>query len=108
MGEIYEDGNGVPCSLDRAINCYRLAAKSGDAQAMMRLSELFMPGSKAPADLVESVKWLQLAARNQYGNASQLLNALTKAGRVTMEQYEEASRRADDFQRAFGTTPAER
>ena len=47
LGSLFEEGNGVPRNLDLAINCYRQAAEKGDVQALMHLSELYMPGSEA-------------------------------------------------------------
>jgi len=106
LGTLFEAGNGVPRNPGLAINCYLRAAEKWDSQAMMRLSELYMPGSGGEADVVEACKWLHLASRDRYGNANYLLNRLAQNGSLTARQYEEASRRADDFERAFGKQPA--
>jgi TPR repeat protein len=84
------------------LNCYRKAAEKGDVQALMRLSDLYMPGSEAGTDLVEALKWLRLAAMHGEGSANQLMTKLSLDGSVTSRQYDEACRRADDFHRAFG------
>ena len=105
LGQLFEEGNGAPRNLDLAINCYRQAAEKGDSQAMMRLSELYMAGSQAE-ELIEALKWLRLAAIHGDGYANQLMATLSFGGRFTKEQYEEACRRAGDFERAFGRTQA--
>ena len=73
---------------------------------MMRLSALCMPGSEGRGDLVEALKWLRLAAIHGEGNANQLITTLSLGGRFTSEQYDDACRRAEDFERAFGRTAA--
>jgi hypothetical protein len=37
------------------------------------------------------------------GSANQLMTRLSLDGRITPQQYEEACRRADDFERAFAS-----
>jgi uncharacterized protein len=108
LGQLFEEENGVPRNLHLAINCYVKAAENGDAQAMMRLSELYMPSSQGEGDMVEACKWLHLASRNRYGNSNHLLNLLAQNGSLTAQQYDEASCRADDFERAFGKKPGRR
>ena len=106
LGQLFEAGNGVTRNLGLALNCYRKAAEKGDSLAMMRLSELSLPGSEGEADVIEAFKWLRLAGLHGNGSANHLIIELSMDGRITTQQYDEACRRADDFQRAFGKTPA--
>ena len=94
----------MPRNPGLAINCYLQAAEKWDTQAMMRLSELCMPGSEGEADVVEAYKWLYLASQNADGNATLTLLAVRE--RLTPAQALEACRRVEDFERAFGKTTA--
>jgi TPR repeat protein len=105
-GKLLEEGSGVPRNLLLAVNCYQRAAEAGDTQAMLRLSELNMPGSNLPApDIVEAFKWLRVAADQGDGYAHHLTVRLPLDGVVSGAQSQEGSRRAEDFESAFGIKP---
>ncbi len=103
LGLLLEEGSDVPRNLDLARNCYLRAAEMADPQAQMRLSELALSVSDAQHNVVEACKWLSLAGRNGDGHANHLLTWMRQNGRVTSEEFEQACRLADDFERAFGT-----
>jgi TPR repeat protein len=92
LGQMYEEGHGVPQSYAEAIRLYRLAAEKGNAfaqdllglmyeegegvpQDLSRrsgctgslLGEMYGQGHGVPQDYAEAVKWYRLAA--EQGNA---------------------------------------
>ena len=101
LGSLFEDGDGVARNVGLAVHCYQAAAEKGETQAMLSLSRLCLAGMDEKPDAVEACKWLCLAGRQGDGHANHLKNMLQLQGRVTGPQYEVASRRADDFERAF-------
>ncbi len=103
LGRLLEEGVGAPCNTDLARNCYLRAAEMADPHAQMRLSELALSVPDAQRNIVEACKWLSLAGRNGDGQANHLLTWMRQNGRVTNEEFDQACRRANDFERAFGT-----
>jgi len=55
-----------------------------------------------PAARPFTLESAQAAARGE-GSANQLMTRLSLDGRITPQQYEEACRRADDFERALAS-----
>jgi TPR repeat protein len=102
----YTNGWGVPQSDQDAATWYRAAAEQGDLAAQECLGWMYHMGLGVPKDPVQGLMWMDLAAEgypthNLNPNiAASRYAAIVKsnaiAAEMTMEQIEEALRRADE------------
>jgi TPR repeat protein len=65
LGDLYEDGNGVPQDYAQAAAWYRKAADQGYAVAQLDLGVLYEHGNGVPKDYAEAYFWLDLAAAGE-------------------------------------------
>jgi TPR repeat protein len=98
---LYEHGRGVPKNLAEARGWLIKAAARGDAGAQFHLGmawhrESFRPGNLAvDACKIEALKWLLLAAAQDYHNAETSCGSLILV--MTHEQLAESNRRVAAF-----------
>jgi|GEM_PF-6651388 len=62
LGELYDNGIGVPEDVAEAINWYRKAAEQGNADAQTQIGQCYLEGYHLPKDVGEAIKWLCRAA----------------------------------------------
>jgi uncharacterized protein len=62
LGVAYEMGDGVPQSLDRARQYFRLCASSGEPPCQVRIAKLLLDRpDRQERDFIHAVAWLELA-----------------------------------------------
>jgi TPR repeat protein len=61
-GNLYNDGRGVPQSVEMAVKYWRLAAGQGVPEAQGSLGVMYFNGQGAPKDLLRAYMWLGAAA----------------------------------------------
>src|SRR5688572_23589890 len=62
LGEMYENGNGVPRDPAKAAHWYRLAAKQGLSEAQLSLGVLYENGEGVAQSDAEAARWYAGAA----------------------------------------------
>jgi TPR repeat protein len=72
LGDMYEEGKGVPQDFTEAAFWYRKAAEQGHATAQFSIGVAYYNGQGVPQDYAEAYFWLDLAAM---GNAASFLQA---------------------------------
>jgi uncharacterized protein len=80
LGNLYDEGRGVPQDYSEAIRWYRLSADQGHAPAQNNLAEIYRKGSGVPKDVGEAVKWFTQAAEHGYAPAQANLGAMYGLG----------------------------
>lgn len=109
LGELYNQGLGVPASATKAAEWYQLAAKRGDAHALAALGLMAMDGRGVQKNPVQGKAWLEQAAAK--GNAVAAHNLalllLTSGSDMDLEQSVALLRQAanaeiPDAQHALG------
>ncbi len=78
LGIRFENGDGVPKDLVRAVYWYRKAAEQGNPTAQYNLGLMYEEGQGVPKNLSEAVAWFQKAAAA--GDATQRLRWEGKRG----------------------------
>lgn len=92
LGQIYENGQGVPKDFTAALHWYRQAATNGSPAAAMALANIYSDGLQVTPDRVEVFVWYSVAAAQQ---GQSVAEALSKGAqrRLTPEQTEEGTKR---------------
>ncbi|HLI11873.1 MAG TPA: tetratricopeptide repeat protein [Alphaproteobacteria bacterium] len=67
VGQIYDNGAGVPQNATRAAAWYRRAAAQGYAPAEFRLGMMYEEGLGVPQNYEQAYIWLDRAARHEVG-----------------------------------------
>ena len=80
IGDIYDNGKGVPQNQAEAASWYRKAAEQGDAGAQTTLGVMYDNGVGVPQDSKEAVSWYHKAAEHGYAEAQYILGGLYKRG----------------------------
>ena len=62
LGELYDQGKGVPQDYAEAVKWYRMAAEQGYSVAQYNLGLMYANGRGVPQDLTESVRRFRIAA----------------------------------------------
>lgn len=70
LGELYNQGLGVPMSPEKAAEWYRLAAGRGDAHALAALGLMALDGRGMRKDAAQGRAWLEQAAAKNHPVAS--------------------------------------
>jgi hypothetical protein len=76
LGQMYENGDGVPQNYKEAVNWYRLSAEQEYQEATMRLGILYLEGKGVAKDTEEAKKLLTLAAEGRIAQAQYILALL--------------------------------
>lgn len=82
MGKLYEAGQGVEKSYEKAIELYNIAAKHNYKKAMRCLGDCYRYGLGVKRSYNNTIKWYKMAS-NDYGQEAQEVKMLLK------EIYEE-------------------
>jgi len=92
LGEMYEEGRGLPMDERRAAWWYRKAAVQGHADAQCSLGVMYASGRGVVQDDVEAVKWYRLAAAQGDAEAQCLLGMAHGLGRGVPRNIEESKK----------------
>lgn len=71
---MYANGRGVAKDDQKAVECYQLAAKLGDADAQFELGRMYLTGRGVAKDEEKAVDWLQQAAEQGHEHAKRALD----------------------------------
>jgi TPR repeat protein len=85
----YEDGNGVPKDMAKAIALYRESAELGNVSAQAYLGVIYDKARGVPQDDVEALKWYRLAADKGEPQSQFNLGVFLIKGRGTSPNEEE-------------------
>jgi hypothetical protein len=80
LGELYEDGRGVPHNLKLAADWREKAALRGDVKAQLALGKMYLDGRGVPRDAGRAAEWLTRAAAAGDAEAQFLLGRLRLSG----------------------------
>tara|TARA_R110002153_G_scaffold139279_1_gene289902 strand:- start:59 stop:661 length:603 start_codon:yes stop_codon:yes gene_type:complete len=69
LGNMYDNGYGVPQDYAEAVRWYRLAAEQGNTDAQSNLGVRYLNGQGVPQDYAEAVRWYRLAAEQGHALA---------------------------------------
>ena len=80
LGQLYEDGNGVEQSYEKAAELYLKAAEGdyGNTSAQYQLGILYENGWGVPADREEALRWYKAAADRGHKGALSEYNRLSE------------------------------
>jgi len=95
LGTRLMKGTGVTRNPTEAVKWWRHAAEHGYAKAQNDLGYAIEKGDAGKTDLVEACMWFLLAVKGDVAQAQTNLADLSSD--LTVEQYHEASQRAQDF-----------
>ena len=76
IGNLYENGMGVPKDFAQAAEWYRKAAEEGDAQSCYRLGVFYEKGTGVKQDTDKAIELYRQAAELGYENAKTALKRL--------------------------------
>ena len=81
LGNLYEQGRGVPKSGPEALSWYLKAAEKGNLDAQFRAGYIFLNGLEdVPYDYEQALKWFRNAAQQGSGEAELTIAALFQQG----------------------------
>jgi hypothetical protein len=116
LGTIYDNGYGVPASLDEAFRWYGWAAKYGHGPAMYNVGLMLETGDAGRTDVVEAYMWYILGAQEGFKMLPEtkfdIMNPPPDSamgalhGKLTPAQRAEAHAKAKAFKPMTGPLPA--
>ena len=80
LGELYDQGTGVPLDEKKALSWYRKAAVQGYAQAQYMLGIMYENSAGVPLDYKKAMSWYRKAAEQGAPDAQSALGAMYAAG----------------------------
>ena len=95
LGKLYYQGRGLPQDYGLAVVWYRKGAEQGYAHGQFMLAAMYAAGMGVPKNLVESYKWLELAAAQELKGAIQSREILARL--MTPAQIAEVQRLAREW-----------
>lgn len=98
LGNMYNEGKGVPPDRALAVEWWQKAAVQNHAQAQFALGVAYSSGSGVAKDSIAAHMWFSLAAAQGKKNAQRLLKVIVR--QMTPAAIAEAERRADDWRAA--------
>ena len=85
----YEDGNGMPRDMEKAIALYRQAAERGYIPAQTYLGVIYDKGRGVQPDDAEAIRWYRLAAEKDDPQSQFNLGVFLVEGRGTAKNEKE-------------------
>lgn len=82
LASLYQRGEGVPKSFEKAIELYTLAADAGDAEAQFNLGNIHLLGEGVKADDAWALTWYRKAAAQGHELAQRNLEQLYQAAGI--------------------------
>lgn len=90
LGQMYDQGNGVPQDYVEAVKWYRLSAEQDHAKSQYALGSMYRVGDGVQQDASEAVKWFRLAAVQGLALAQNNLAASYEHGSGVIQDNESA------------------
>ena len=90
LGNMYDEGQGVPQDYEEKLKWYRLSAEQGDAEAQFDLGTMYYQGQGVPQDDKEAFKWYRLASDKGDADAQCSLGEMYYEGQGVSQDYAEA------------------
>ena len=87
LGNMYDNGQGVPKDYALAVQWYRKAADQGNAGGQFMLGNMYANGQGVPQDYVLAMQWYRKAADQGYANAQANLGAMYANGQGVPKDY---------------------
>ena len=87
LGNMYDQGKGVPQDYAEAVRWHRLAAEQGIAVAQNNLGRMYNQGKGVPQDYPEAVRWYRLAAEQGISRAQFNLGLMHFKGQGVPQDY---------------------
>jgi uncharacterized protein len=95
LGNMYENGEGVPQDYAEAVTWYRRAADQGFKIAQWLLGTMYQTGYGVQQDYVQAHMWYNLSAAQAWGAAAEARTMLERA--MTPAQVAEAQKLAREW-----------
>lgn len=76
IGNMYQEGNGVPVDYSEAMRYFRMAAEKNDALAQFNIGIMYYWGYGVDVDHIESRKWFLLSAKQGHHEAQYSLGIM--------------------------------
>jgi uncharacterized protein len=92
LGDMYQDGQGVPQDYVEAAKWYRNAAEQGFADAQASLGGMYYVGRGVPLDRREAMTWFRKAAEQGSGYGAGMLGFIYAEGHGVPQDYIEAAK----------------
>jgi TPR repeat protein len=73
LGNLYQEGTGVPQNYTEALKWFRKAVEQGNAEGQFNLGVMYAMGEGVPENKAEAVKWWRKAAGQGHERAKQYL-----------------------------------
>ncbi len=90
LGQMYEQGKGVPQDHAEAVRWWRKAAEQGHVTAQLNLGNMYRKGQGVPQDHAEAVKWYRKAAEQGHGWSQYNLGLMYGRGLGVPQDYVQA------------------
>ena len=90
LGEMYEQGHGVPQDYVEALKWYRRADDQGDETANMHLALMYYQGKGVPQDFVEAIRRFRLNIERGYWSGMDYLAGMYRHGIGVPQDYVQA------------------
>ena len=81
LGDMYQNGNGVPWNFAEALVWHKRAAEQGEAHAQYALGRMYDSAQGVPQDATEAARWFHLAAEQGNAEAQEYLAGMYLNGR---------------------------
>ena len=88
LGQMYEDGLGVPKDSERATELYRKAWEQGDFHAEFKL--MYAKGARVPEEAAKAAAWYRSAAEQGFAHAMYELGSMYLEGKGMPEDEDQA------------------
>lgn len=97
LGQLYENGDGVPADFEIAYEYFKKSADSGDSDAQFKMGSLYYASNEAYIPIVtqnysEAFKYLKLASSQGNPNANFLIGKMHELGQGIPQNLKEAFR----------------
>jgi uncharacterized protein len=90
LGNMYEEGQGVPQDYAEAVKWYHKAADQGDVSAQLNLGFMYEVGRSVAQDYSEAVMWFRKAAEQGGDFAQYKLGNMYEEGKGVRQDYRKA------------------
>ena len=91
LGDMYEEGKGVPQSYETAAGWYEKAAELGDSAAMTNLGNMYAEGNGVLQSYETAKQWYEKATELGEGTAMNNLGFMYAEGNDVLQSYETAA-----------------
>ena len=90
LGQLYDEGTGVPQDYGQAMEWFEKAAKQGHGGAQVNLGTLYLQGEGAPQSDQMALFWLSRAAEQGHALAFAKLGWMSAQGRGVLQDFIQA------------------